>query len=365
VILFPDTAEEIRSYFPEATCWVWDPTSNLRYVRILIRLWSVFRFGLSDYIAEVVNQSGARLILSAQDNFLPFFKIRQRLLVAELVLIQNGVRTPENDLEQLLARDNSKKHVGVYMVFTQAISERLQQRVSGKFLPIGSFRSNHVRKVNCEGRISYISTYNPEVSLAKVIGVHHRDGPITYRRILQFRLAVVQQLVNFSQQIGVRLTILGKRTPPGSELEELFYHHNLPKGSFIFLPRLTLATHYQNCDRSRLVVSTSSTLGYESLGRGIRTAMFYGDGTLLGNPTLLLGWPANIASEGSFWSSNSDTRRVVEILDHLWKLDDDDWRRELRSLSAAFPRHDEGNVRFCEELREFGAHSPFAPPNVT
>jgi len=361
LILFPDTAEQIRSYFPQSTCWVWDPTSNHRYVRILIRLLLVSRFSRADYIAEVINQTGAKLVISAIDNYVPIFQIGQGRVASKIVLLQNGIRTPENDLEQLLDCIDLQEFIGTYMAFTRPISDRLQQRVSGTFITIGSFRSNHVKIANCESRFSYISTYNPEVPWSKVVGVHPRNGLVTYRQVLSFRLAVLQRLVHFSQQLGIKLTILGKREPPESNQEEMFYYRNLPKNSFTFLPRLTLETHYRNCDRSRLVCSTSSSLGYESLGRGVRTAMFYGDSTLLGNSTLRFGWPANIASEGSFWSSNPDTQRVDAILNHLWYLDDEAWHQERLSASLAFPHYDEGNVRFCEELREFGARSPLSP----
>ena len=116
------------------------------------------------------------------------------------------------------------------------------------------------------------------------------------------------------------------------------------------MPRLGISTQYHQTDQSRLVVSTSSTLGYESLGRGNRTAIFQPDSILLQDPSLQFGWPDVDEPEGAFWSTSATADRIVKILNTLISDSDSQWQATLDLYKNVLPMYDQGNSTLVTSL---------------
>jgi len=87
---------------------------------------------------------------------------------------------------------------------------------------------------------------------------------------------------------------------------------------------------YQAIDIAEVVVSIDSTLGYESIARGNKTAMFSIRGSLLGLKGLDFGWPGNFQDEGPFWTNNCNSDSFTRILDYLFTIGDMQWKNDLK-----------------------------------
>ena len=112
---------------------------------------------------------------------------------------------------------------------------------------------------------------------------------------------------------------------------------------------------YEVLNESEIVVFTSSTLGYESLARGKKTAAFLVDAELLNVQALKFGWPAVVADDGEFWTHQLDETRFTEILDYLTSVSQSDWERICSETMNNIITYDENNSQFVALIQSLRA----------
>ena len=360
VIITSGDPEVLPEYFPDRRVLVVDIDSRNKFLASASQAALRGRARLSGYLAEVINSSGAALAITTQDNLGEIYRIQELLNNSTLILIQNGLRSSRNDISEVILRRASRLRVGAYFAFSASQEAMIRDLAAGDFQVIGSFRSNHTpRKVSMSQIVSYVSTFNPAVPLDHLIDFGEA-GRTTYSDLLNNRLRTIKLLGTFCNSVGAAFQIIAKREGSEAIAEEDFYRKSLPSLDFEFRHKTSRYSSYESCYQSRVVVSTSSSLGVESLGRGTRTAILHAEGELTRDSSLRFGWPETTAPEGKFWSSSSNSERCYEILSYLWSVSDSQWTQDLRPYSRLIPLHDAGNSRFCGLLHGFGARSPFA-----
>lgn len=358
LILFDDTSEQLSSYFPTSKIAVVDLESKRRNVWVILRTVLRGNFKIDGYLRELISVTKPRLILTAQDNFEPFWRLK-RQRSACLALVQNGLRTADLNTTPLGNGDgNSLVPVEYYFCFGQPMVEFLSSRMRANLVPIGSFRSNHVPKVPRDETsiVSYISTYRSDVSHSHLLHVKPDGRGVTYGDILQSRLELLSVVLGFCRTRQLQFRIIGKDLNHEAELD--FYRRRLPQSEFEFVPRHEGQFQYESCDRSSLVVSTGSTLGLESLSRGNRTAILNNMSVLLGEPSQSFGWPVPLDPEGPFWSSRCSDQDVLRVLGRLHAMNDGEWFSIRRQYQDVLPVYDPQNSLFVQSLRDFGAQTP-------
>ena len=77
-----------------------------------------------------------------------------------------------------------------------------------------------------------------------------------------------------------------------------------------------------------------STLLYESLARGNRTAFFSFRSKKLEAPGSTFGWPGVYGDEGLFWSNNDNVNAFQRILNYLFEVSDEEWSLELKKFNV-------------------------------
>ena len=359
VVVDSDTSEWLGQYFPKSRILVVEIDSGRRYFWTLMACLFLGQTTIDHYIARVINRSGSSLAISIQDNFLPLFKLKRHLTKAKVVLIQNGHRTARRDLfDSDKMPSSGDMQVDCYMCFNDAVGKQVAALTNSPVLTIGSFRSNHVRSFqSCFPTICYISTFNPEVSSDFDYGAPNTSESFRYGSLLQHRLAILTEVAKFCSNEHLKLVILGKRRHDLAHSEYHYYKQALGDIKFTYFPRLKPEDNYQRVDQSWITVSTSSTLGYESLGRGNRTALLQADSHLLGDSSLAIGWPTKLPQEGPFWTTSCTSARVEEVLNFLNSATNEEWGISRQLVLNAIPEFDPGNLRFVDYLKDFGARS--------
>lgn len=362
LIVFTDTSHQLREYFPKTKVSVLDLESQTRNVFALLHSLFFRRPSVLGYLASYVAITRPRLVLSMQDNFEPLWNLKSHCPDVAIALVQNGLRTDNLGSTPLNVKDQLQ--VDDYFCFSSKTAEFLGSRVNARFVPSGSFRNNHcLRFHSTDNHISYISTYRCDIAPSHLVETRDGVSGITYQQIWTSRLAVIRSVLSICRLRGLRLRILGKDNDYKSESD--FFAAALGDSSFDFVARRDQHFQYAETDRARIVVSTGSTLGLESLSRGNRTAIFDNMPRLLDQPSQRFGWPSLLPTEGPFWSESATAERIEAVLSFLFASSDVDWQLTLKAYRAHIPVFDPGNSLFCEKLKNFGARSPLSPPNVT
>lgn len=297
-----------------------------------------------------------KLVITFIDNFPAFFQVKNHFPEITTVLIQNGVRVDPRDLFETAseASGSNKNCVDKMFVFGSAIGAIYAKYTDGEIVPIGSFKNNLVPSTKSKTRkVAYISTYRSGLARTTVIPDSLPGFPIQYGEIVDRREQTIIFLANFCKKNDLGLVIIGK--DENFEGEKNYYRGLLKDFSWTISQRQTSTINYEVLDESEFAVFTSSTLGYESLARGKKTAAFLIDAEIIDSPSIKFGWPVSLPDEGKFWTNRLDEKRFTEILDYLVNASSDDWEKVRSETMREIINYDPGNSQFVAMVQAMRA----------
>ena len=347
LLYFVTGSEVIKPYFAKNEFEVLDLREN--EVNISIALLCLLDRDLSaqNYAVRYISVVKPKLILTFIDNFPPYFRLKKQFPNIRTILIQNGIRSEHGDLFGALPKNSELKdnHVDHMFVFGKAVGEAYGKFISGEVVPIGSFKNNLSPRKNSKSQtIAYISTYRPEISEKFIVPDSAPGNPVSYQAITARRERTISFIAEYCKQHNRQFVIIGKSE--NFDAEKRYYQNLLQNYSWKLEPRRTSMSSYEVLNESEIVVFTSSSLGYESLARGIKTAAFLVDAELLNVQALKFGWPAVFADDGEFWTHQLDEKRFAEILDYLTSVSQSDWERVCSETMKDIITYDENNSQF-------------------
>ena len=356
LLYFVTGSEVIIPYFAKNEIQILDLREN--EINISVALLCIFDRDLSaqNYATRYIKIVKPKLILTYVDNYPPFFQLKKRFPNIQTMMIQNGIRSERGDLfgELLQELKLEGNHVDHMFVFGSAVGKIYQKYISGNIIPIGSFKNNSIPKsIGKSKSIAYISTYRPSISGNFIVSDYEPNNPVTYEQITLRREQTIIFVAEYCKSNKFELIIVGKDEDFASE--NLYYQKLLRNYSWTLEPRRSALNSYEVIDNSEIVVFTSSTLGYEALARGTKTAALLIDAKLLDADALRFGWPAIVKDDGKFWTNRLDEKRFQEILDYLVTVSDTDWDKVRLETIREIISYDENNSQFVETLKSLRA----------
>ena len=356
LLYFVTGADVIAPYFSPDEFQVLDLREHEVNLWVAIRCLLSRDLSAQNYALTYIKIVKPKLVITFIDNFPAFFQVKNHFPNVTTVLIQNGVRVDPRDLFETKSDASSlhKNFVDKMFVFGSAIGATYAKYIQGEIAPIGSFKNNLMPITNSKTRtVAYISTYRSGLSRHTVIPDSLPGCPIRYGEVIDRREQAIIFLANFCQENNLGLIIIGK--DEDFEGEKTYFEKLLKNYSWTIAQRQTTTINYTVVDESEIVVFTSSTLGYESLARGKKTAAFLVDAELLNVQALKFGWPAVVADDGEFWTHQLDETRFTEILDYLTSVSQSDWERICSETMNNIITYDENNSQFVALIQSLRA----------
>jgi surface carbohydrate biosynthesis protein len=318
------------------------------------------------YLDAYIRRVGPRLVVTCIDNDPAFYRIGPRHPGLKTMFLQNGYRGYYLDVFEHLAKhpaSRSSHRVDYMLVFGPHIGTEYARHIAGAVLPAGSVANNGAPKVRAPtaGALVFISQYQRHAV---------RFGNQTFSHEEFCREpdhAIVGFLRRYASDHGKTLRVV-TRSLPGKELElEQAYFRELAGASVGFAS----GDGYGAVDDAEVVVCNTSTLGLEAAARGCKTAFFAIHKAIYAkrDPRLVwdrgLVWPERFPDDGPFWTYRNDPLAFKRILDHLFAISGDDWRRELEQARYTdVIAYDKGNSVFFSLLRKELGATPGAAPSA-
>jgi surface carbohydrate biosynthesis protein len=345
VLIFDGVNKDILLEYVEP----WHP--EVLYVRgeqtnMMVLLKSLLRRGrgIESYIDCFIEKVQPRLVVTFIDNHSGFHSISGRHRGVKTLFVQNGLRAPEF-FERLANRKSlgDSLKVNYMMTFGNCVGDEYTKYIQGCVVPMGSVKNNLIPKVQTHQKavLAFVSQW-----LEK--GLFMGDTFYSQEEFCrQTDLLIVQSLVRYAEENNKRLMIIPRHLK-GSDLREmeedyfrgLMMDNKKPK----FFDKPGYYSNYQAIDSVEVAVMADSTLGYESIARGNKTAIFSIRGTLLGVEGFGFGWPRDSPNEGLFWTNNPDLDSFMRILDYLFTVDDMQWKEDVESTNySSLMVYDPGN----------------------
>jgi len=243
------------------------------------------------------------------------------------MFIQNGHRSRILEGKK---REDTHDKVDYMMVFGSDIGSEYSKYIRGNSVSIGSLKNNHYPKSQSKalGTIAFISQYSDFESA--IVG----GKLFTHNQFYQADKIVLENLLKYADKYGRRFLIIPAHGFENSILikEKEFYSDLLGQSVSYYDPR-EFGSSYYNTDEAEVVVGVSSTLLYESIARGNKTAIFPLRGQLLDAKDHTYGWPGEYVDDGPFWTNHPNPENFERIMDHLFEINDAQWHAELAEYS--------------------------------
>lgn len=349
-------ADELLPFLDGARTVVLDLTGQVFNLWVLISMLVRGGRSMHDYSIRYLSWVRPRLVITLIDTTPFVYRIKNEHPQITVVAVQNGWRSMEFDLD--IQRESAIESLRADRVFCfgETAASLYRRHIDVEPTIIGSFRSNHVPVTPraTDDLVVLVSTIRPKVNLDAPALDHLGRPTVPYRTIYERRIQLATHVANFCEGNGLRLAIAGKDMDPSRE--QAFYGTALANSTvqWEFVPRTERLGSYELLDRARIVVSSSSTLGYEALARGCRSAFFMLDPEVTGNPGERFAWPEPYADRGPFWTNFLDESAITEILDFLHGLDDREWTELRNTYVPRLISSDPGNTRLRAFLDALG-----------
>jgi surface carbohydrate biosynthesis protein len=295
---------------------------------------SLFKSGRKTdaYIDAFIERVRPQLIVTFIDNNPGFYLLPQRHGGIRTMSIQNGIKSYYFDIFESWDIRKSSCDCGAVtkiMTFGSRIGWEYKKYIQGDAVPMGSLKSNlYPRNKNTTGgTIAFVSQYRE--SLGIPMGdrfVSHKDYFEQPDRIV---LDFLGKYAEKRRKTIIVVPYSNRLTNDAMFKREQAYYSQWLGENFAFSERNGPSSCYDAVDSAEVVVAIDSALGYESAARKNKTAIFAIRSYLLGVVGLSYGWPEAYPDEGPFWSNRPDPEAFERILDHLFDIDDDEWRSEL------------------------------------
>jgi len=309
---------------------------------------------LDAYISAYIKKARPRVIITIIDNYKRFYSISKRFSNLKTISIQNGLRGKSGDIfDGLIKSDNY--HVDYMLVANKAIGKHYLKYLTGKAIPIGMLNNNAVYKSTPvkSDDILFISQWYKKPKNNEPLYIE-RDGTlISWEVFFAIEIKVIKLLVDWCIKNNKKLKVCGREKEKNGH-EQNFYNNYLKQTmcDWEYIPRKDYYSSYNLIDKSQIIVSIDSTLGYESLARGKRTAFFSCRGGYLNTTSYRFGWPLKLSNKGPIWVSNQDELgfQLPKILNYLNAISDDDWTKLCQNYKNLVMEFDQGNTRFVKLL---------------
>jgi surface carbohydrate biosynthesis protein len=305
------------------------------------------------YLEAFVSIAAPVIAITFIDNDIRFYELSNNIKRVNTVIVQNGYRGFSGDLFDGLKRSSSYK-VDFMLVYGQAVKNQYLKYINGMAIVVGSFKNNmvHAFDGNVKDSILFISQWRPNVAKDGLFYTESDGTPIYWNEFYKAELAVLKFLDKWCLVHGKTLQICGFAHNSDFVQESKFYSENLTSCDWFYHRRESMLGAYKLVDSFEIVVTIDSSLGYESLARGKKTAFFCCRQRMNFKQISLFGWPAAVQSDGPFWTNELDVLRFDQIMNYLSTVNNEDWEEVRRKHASQIIDYDASNSIFASLLEK-------------
>lgn len=306
------------------------------------------------YTDNFVRAVSPRVVVTFIDNNVAFYSLSARHPGVVTMFVQNGTRSIYGDVFGELRQRTGGEPLRVdrMLTFGADVGAEYGKHIAGERIACGSLKNNSAPRQTpgAKGTIAFISQFRES------------EGPViagrSYSRKEYFQEPdelVLGFLADYARRRGKTLSVIScaRDSTGASAIAERRYFETLAGPDCGVSGDLASNSGYAMTDAADVVVSIDSTLGYESVARGNRTALFTVRVSDQGESGLQFGWPGNYPDDGPFWTNRRDPDAFERILDHLFGISDEEFMSE--AASCGFERimaYDPGNTILKDTLQE-------------
>ena len=304
------------------------------------------------YAESFIRLAMPAAILTNIDNNPAFYELSKKFGGIKTIFVQNGTRGKSGDLFDYLT-PSPNYHVDYMLVHGKSIGRLYSEYISGKSVPIGSFQNNGItRGINIrQNTVLFISQWRRKPPMGKPFYIERSGSYVEWEIFYESEIKVLKFLDEWCVRNYKKLVICGCEFENSNE-ESNFFSDSLSKCSWEYVPRLDSSSSYRLIDSAEIVVFIDSTMGYESIARGKKTASFSCRTTNNIDQFFTFGWPGDFPENGPFWTNTQNEIEFERVMNFINTITQDDWDSIQKQYTSDLIEFDSNNSKFSSLMED-------------
>jgi len=352
----PDS-EVLLKYLDPQNVDILDVRGESLNIYVLFRCLLHGKLTTLNYIFQYLTYVKPSVALTFTDNDSLFYQLKSHNKDLTTVFVQNGIRAEEGCVLGTLKKQmhlHIKYHVDYMLTFGKAIGRKYAKYIDGKILPIGSLKNNLHQSITQKQlkSVLFLSQYRTPPSSENIPILMLDNRQIFWRQfyaVEEFLLPLLQQYCN-QNELELKICVCSD----DQVKEESYFRSLLGDVNLELLKKTYLYSSYEKVETAGFLVFVDSTLGYEALARGKKTAAFTLRGKSIGSPSRNFGWPADLPDNGPFWTNHANELEFKRVMDYITTVSDEEWEQTRQGYIPELMEYDPGNTRFLNLMHEIG-----------
>jgi len=309
------------------------------------------------YIYTAIKLLNPKVLITFIHNNIEFYSISKRFKNIKTIAITNGVPTEMAGDLFFSLKSSKEAYVDCIFVPGSIIANNLSKYLCGEILSSGSLISNEYKKQSYVNHstgaieILFISQFIQPSNFKSFI---NKGKLITHSDFYKSEMLILKYLKNYIIRSSkkIKLSIASRYICNNVEIDEEFefFTNNLIGLDFNFLSRIDKFSTYRYIDKSDVIVSIDSFAGYESIGRGNKTAMMSIRGEFINEESYKFGWGSKIGDHGLFWMNKDSEENFGKILDFLVQVTDVEWEHLTRNIKDSICCYNNANILIKDKI---------------
>ena len=347
---------ELKNFIPKKKFEVLDNRNEINLL-ILIKMILNLKFNKYSYYKQYFETVCPKLIITTSDHDIFFYKIKNLYPAAKTAMIQLCYRHDKySDIFSVLKNQKLKEKylVDYIFCFSSGFAKEYLKYIKGNPIVIGSVRNNSYIKVKKKKKtITFISQYRQtKANHEDYIIQRWQNKTLLHSEFFSLEKKLMPIIVSFCKNLGYKFRIIGCARN-NINAEKKFYQNLIKDIKWTYLSRIYENKNfsYKWINESTINIFTESTLGFESIARGIKTISFYARKHLNNNASF--GWPSKKKSKGFFWTNRITKNEVSRLLNNVISVNNKKWSEILKKETSSIIYLDEKNKILQNFLNKF------------
>ena len=302
-----------------------------------------------NYFIKSIELSNPKIIVTMIDNDTDFYRLKKYFPQKKFISIQNGYRTEPK--KTFLIKKRDKLQCDVIFCFGKQGINYYRSLVQAKVIPIGSIKNNLISRDNKKKKriMTFISEYRvidekKKINFLNLSNIFWRDYIISEKKLLKIAS-------DYCKTRNIRFNIVGRYDNPNKELE--YFSHIISKNDFNYISKKNEFTSYNFLKKSEIILSMSSSLGYEFLSRDNRMIFFsrqVGKKNSKISKLYLFGWPFVKKKKGFFYSNEITYSEISRLGKNVIDCNKQKWLNEKYNYQKNIISYNYNNILLKNEL---------------
>lgn len=278
------------------------------YFWIFIKQVIFFDFSFKTYCKNYIKFISPKILITFIDTNVDFYELKNSFDNINFISIQNGTRT-QDWFKSKRVHSSQNLKCDYLFVFNKFLIKEYSKYIRSNYHILGNFKNNLIQfnKTKYKNSFLLISEIN-----------FRKNGEM----ILSFERKLMIYIHMFLSNVNKKINILLKNKGSLYQKKEINFYKKIFKSNCVFHKSLSWEQSYKTIDKFENIIFMYSTLGYESIVRKKKIAVFAPK--KVEGFKHYFGWPATYKKSYEFFSSKkisyNEIKRVLNNINECSQL---------------------------------------------